>query len=139
MRHRIYIRLADQPDSLRPSDAKAAGDGQFAVVGPVAAGERWEFMPGALVRCESRTLPDGSKGLVAVSSASVDPEQRARRTVYGWCGAFVGGILGLWGAILLGFEGISLLAVAASCSIAFAWSSLKWGDDAWEVLSRLLR
>jgi hypothetical protein len=97
MRHRIYIPLADQPGSLRPSDARAVGNGQFSVVG------------------------------------------RARRTVFGWCGAFVGAILGLLGAIFLGFEGISLLAVAAGCSMAFAWSSMRWGDDAWEVLSRLLR
>jgi len=139
MRHRIYIPLADQPGSLRPSDARAVGNGQFSVVGPVSAGERWAFMPGELVTCESRTLPDGSKGLVAVTSVLVGPGERARRTVVGWCGAFVGAILGLLGAIFLGFEGISLLAVAAGCSMAFAWSSMRWGDDAWEVLSRLLR
>jgi hypothetical protein len=40
---------------------------------------------------------------------------------------------------LLGFEAVSLFAVTASCSIAFAWSSMKWGDEAWEVLSKLLR
>ena len=139
MRHRIYIPLADQPGSLRASDAKAVGNGLFAVAGPVSAGERWEFMPGELVKCESRTLPDRSKGLVAVSSVLLDPESRARRAVYGWCGAFVGGILGLWGAILLGLEGVSLFAVAAFCSVSFAWSSVRWGDEAWEVLSRLLR
>ena len=109
------------------------------MTGPVQAGERWQFMPGDLVECESRTLPDGSKGLVAVSSVMSDPESRSRRKVYGWCGAFVGGIFGLWFAIWLGFNGLPLLAVTVSCAIAFAWSSTRWGDRAWELLARLLR
>jgi hypothetical protein len=138
MRHRIYIPLAGQPSVLRPSEAKAVGNGHFAVSGPVAAGERWQFMPGELVECESRTLPDGSKGLVAVSSVLADPEDRSRRTVYGWCGAFVGGIFGLWTAIWLGVGGVPLLLVAATCSIVFAWCSMRWGDYAWEILSKLL-
>src|SRR4051794_14555500 len=96
MRHRIYIPLDDQSGALRPSDAKAVGNGQFAVGGPVPNGEQWKFMPGEIVECESRALPDGSKVLVAVSSVAPDPEVRSRRTVYGWCGAFVGGLLGLW-------------------------------------------
>ncbi len=90
------------------------------------------------MECESRTLPDGSKGLVAVSSVLLDPEIRSRRKVYGWCGAIVGGILGLWAAIWLGFGGMALLTVTACCSIAFAYSSVRWGDDAWDLLSRLL-
>ena len=96
-------------------------------------------MPGEIVECESRTLPDGSKGLVAVSSVSLDPEDRSRRMVYGWCGAIVGGIVGLWAAVWLGFSDSSLFVVFASCSIVFAWCSVRWGDDAWVVLSKLLR
>ena len=138
MRHRIYIPLADQADSLRASDAKAVGSGRFSVAGPVVKGERWQFMPGEIVECESRTLPDGSKGLVAMCSVLPDPEVRSRRRVYGWCGALVGGVLGLWAAIWLGFSGMSLLVVAASSSIAFTWCSIRWGDDAWDVLSKLL-
>lgn len=138
MRHRIYIPLSDQTGSLRASDAKAVGSGRFAVVGPVAKGEHWKFMPGEIVECESRTLPDGSKGLVAVCSVLPDPEVRSRRMVYGWCGALVGGVLGLWAALWLGFGGKSLLAIAACCSIVFAWCSIRWGDDAWDVLSKLL-
>ena len=95
-------------------------------------------MPGDLVECESRTLPDGSKGLVAVSLALLDPEDRSRRKVYGWCGAIVGGIIGLWAVIWLGFGGASLFVVPASCSMVFAWCSVRWGDDAWVVLSKLL-
>ena len=138
MRHRIYIPLADDPGAFRPCDAKAVGNGQFAVAGPMAKGDKWKFMPGELVECESRTLPDGSKGLVAVSSVSADPEVRSRRSVYGWCGAFVGGLLGAWVAIWLGFSGRSILAVTAFCALAFSWSSLRWGDDAWEILVKLL-
>ncbi len=137
MRHRIYIPLADEPGALRPSDARPVGYGQFAVLGPVAAGERWQFMPGTVVECESRTLPDGSKGLVAVSSAPPDSEGRSRRIVHGVCGALVGGILGLWIAFWLGFGGLGLLATASCCSAAFAFCSVHWGDDAWDVLSRL--
>jgi len=138
MRHRIYIPLADQPNVLRASEAKAVGNGQFSVAGPVAAGERWQFMPGELVECESRKLPDGSKGLVAVSSVLPDPEVRSRRTVYGWCGAMVGGLLGLSTAFWLGVGGTPLFMVAAFCAIVFAWCSVRWGDDAWDVLSKLL-
>ena len=138
MRHRIYIPLADQPSVVRASDAKAVGKGRFAVSGPVARGERWQFMPGELVECESRTLPDGSKGLVAVSSVLSDPESRSRRMVFGWCGAVVGGILGLWASFWLGIDGVPSLVVAASCSVGFAWCSMRYGDDAWDILSKLL-
>jgi len=139
MRHRIHIPLADDSGAFRPCDAKAVGNGQFAVAGPVAKGDQWKFMPGEIVECESRTLPDGSKGLVAVSSVSADPEVRSRRVVYGWCGAMVGGLLGSWIAIWVGVGGLSLLAVATASAVTFSWSSIRWGDDAWEVLSRLLR
>lgn len=117
------------------------GYGQFTVLGPVARGERWQFMPGERVECESRTLADGSKGLVAVSSVSRDPEERSRRIVYGCCGAFVGGILGLWLSFWFGFFDTPLMLVvtAACCSVAFAYSSVRWGDDAWEILGRLMR
>ena len=139
MRHRIYIPLADQPGSLRSADAKAVGYGKFTVLGPIAPGERWQFMPGEIVECESRTLPDGSKGLVAVSSSLQDPEERSRRTVYGWTGAIVGGILGLWVATWMGASVVSLLVSSAFCSVTFAWCSIRWGDAAWDVLSRLMR
>jgi hypothetical protein len=124
---------------LRPSDAKAVGNGRFAVAGPVASGERWQFMPGELVECENRTLPDGSKGLVAVSSVLSDPEDRSRRAVYGWCGAVVGGMLGAWISFWIGFSGMPLLMIAAGCAVSFSWSSMRWGDDAWDVLSKFLR
>jgi hypothetical protein len=138
MRHRIYIPLADQPGTFRASEAKPVGNGQFSVAGPVAAGERWQFMPGEIVECESRTLPDGSKGLVAVSSVSPDPEASARRTVFGWCGALVGALLGLGSAIGLGIGGVPIFLVGVFCAIVFAWCSMRWGDDAWDVLSKLL-
>ncbi len=138
MRHRIYIPLADDPGAFRPCDAKAVGNGQFAVAGPMAKGDKWKFLPGELVECESRTLPDGSKGLVAVSSVSPDPEVRSRRVVFGWCGALVGGLLGCAAAMSLGFSGRPLLAIAASCAVLFAWISVRWGDDAWDMLVKLL-
>jgi hypothetical protein len=96
-------------------------------------------MPGEIVECESRTLPDGTKALVAVSSVPPDPEVRSRRIVYGFCGAFVGALLGLWYAIWFGLSGGVLLVVAAACAVAFALSSMRWGDRAWEILSRLMR
>jgi hypothetical protein len=137
LRHRIYIPLAGRPGTLRPSDAKAVGNGLFAVAGRAAKGEEWQFKPGELVSCESRTLPDGSKGLVAVAAVQADPETRSRRKVHGWFGGVIGGILGLWTALWLGFSGIPLLAIAASCAALLAWSAARWGDEAWEVLARL--
>jgi hypothetical protein len=139
MRHRIHIPLADQPEVLRSAEAKAVGYGKFTVLGPVAPGERWQFMPGEIVECESRTLADGSKGLVAVSSSLRDPEERSRRIVYGWTGAVVGGILGLWIETWMGGSFVSLLAAGAFCSVTFAICSMHWGDAAWDMLSRLLR
>jgi hypothetical protein len=139
MRHRIYIPLADQPESLRPSDAKPLGYGKFTVVGPVARGERWQYMPGEVVECESQTLPDGSKGLVAVTSATVDPEYRSRRAVYGWCGAVVGAILGLWFAVWFALFNLPLLIAVAFGAVVFGFCSRRWGDEAWDILSRLLR
>jgi hypothetical protein len=139
MRHRIYIPLASDSGALRPADATAVGYGQFSVLGPVSPGERWQFMPGEIVECESRTLPDGTKALVAVSSVMPDPEHRSRRIVYGWCGAIVGGILGIWYGVWFGFSGVSLVASAAFSSVVFTWCSMRWGDRAWEILSRLMR
>jgi len=105
----------------------------------VPPGEQWQFMPGQIVECESRTLPDGTKALVAVSSALPDSELRSRRIVYGGCGAVVGGILGLWFGVWLGFSGRTLAAFAAFCSVTFAGCSVRWGDRAWEILSRMMR
>ena len=74
-----------------------------------------------------------------VSSVAPDPEDRSRRIVFGVCGAFVGALLGFWYSLWLGFSGLGLMAVAAACSIVFALCSMRWGDSAWDILSRPIR
>jgi hypothetical protein len=139
MQHRIYVPLASNSESLREVDAIPAGDGQFRIVGAAPPGEPPRFKRGETVECEIRALPDGKKGLVAIRSMSADPEFRKRRNMFAISGALVGGVLGASAALC--FEasakaaGIGFIAGA----VFFAYCSVRWGDSAWDVLSRLFR
>jgi hypothetical protein len=139
MRHRIFVPLATDTVSLREVEAVAAGDGQFRLVGPTPQGESIQFKRGEIVECEIRPLADGSKGLVAIRSVSLDPEFRKRRNVFATLGAIVGGILGAAIALWVETTGVSAIVGFLVGSTAFGFSSARWGDDAWVVLSRVFR
>jgi hypothetical protein len=64
----IYIRLLDEgTEVFRPTKADDLGDGVFKVLPSPdynPQDEKWEFVPGTLVRCEKRKL-EGDEILVA--------------------------------------------------------------------------
>jgi len=70
---------------------------------------------------------------------SADSEFQKRRMVFGIFGAVVGGILGL--AIALWIEttaNSAALGLVLGAAI-FGFCSVRWGDSAWDILSRLTR
>src|SRR6187401_723566 len=131
MRHRIYVPLFDDPATLRESEAIAAGDGRFRLVGR-GTGERLQYKPGEIVECEIQSLPNGKKELVAMRSISSDPEFRSRRNVYVVLGAIVGAVFGAAFALWFEVSSTSALIGAASGALVFALCSARWGDSAWE-------
>lgn len=138
MRHRIFVPLEEDPTSLREVEATPAGDGQFRIVGAMPRNEPMQFKRGEVVECEIRKLPGGSQGLVAVRSASADPEFQKRRNVFAVLGGIVGGILGV--AFALWFETTATSAAIgfASGALIFGFSSVRWGDSAWMFLSHIV-
>jgi hypothetical protein len=139
MKHRIYVPLDSKAASLREIDATAAGDGRFRIVGRPAPGERLQFKSGEVVECEIRRLPTGAQALVAIRSMFADPEYRKRRNTFAVCGVLMGGIVGavvaLWMDPSLVFAGGGFVIGA----IVFGYCSVRWGDDAWDFLSHLLK
>jgi hypothetical protein len=138
VRHRIFVPLDADPTALREVEATPAGDGQFRLVGPMPRNERLQFKRGEIVECEIRKLPGGSQGLVAVRSASADPEFQKRRNVFAILGGIVGGILGL--VVALCFETTASAAALgfASGAVVFGFCSVRWGDSAWVFLSHIV-
>ena len=138
MRHRIHVPLLADPTTYAETDARAAGDGRFVLLGSTRPMAALLYRSGEIVECTIQVLPDGSKGLVATSSVSADPEYRSRRTVYASLGAFVGAIFGA--ALVLSFD-VSLMAAVVGAAVGasiFAFCSVRWGDAAWELLSRIV-
>ena len=137
MRHRVHVPLASDPASVQETEAIPAGDGCFRLVGTSSAQLR--FKRGEIVECTILALPDGSKGLVATRSLSADPEFQKRRATFALCGAIVGGAfgaaLGLWFEFTLHAAAVGGIVGA----IAFAIASVRWGDNAWDALSRVTR
>ena len=117
----------------------AAGDGRFRLVGSAPRHERLLFKHGEIVECEIRTLPGGSKGLVAMRSVSADPEYRKTRNVFATFGAIIGAIVGAAIALSFVFSLVSAAAGTVVGAVIFALCSIRWGDAAWDVLSRVLR
>jgi hypothetical protein len=103
----------------------------------VPLGEQWEFRPGEYVEYEDRKFQDGTHMLVAVRSASRDPEFRRRRATYAVCGALVGGPCAAYLAARVGAvnPGICVAALFAG-SIILAVSSVRWGDAMWRGFVR---
>jgi hypothetical protein len=65
----IYVQLLDEAvDVWRPVVALAEADEVYRLPDAAPADERWEFSPGARVRCESREF-DGELVLVATAPA----------------------------------------------------------------------
>ena len=138
MRHRIYVPLFDDPTGLRALEAVPAGEGRFRLVGNPTTPERLLFKRGEVVECEIRTLPGGSKDLVAIRSVSAEPEYKKRQRVFAIFGAIVGAILGVLFALCIDTTPVSLEIGAAAGAVIFAFCSVRWGDTAWDTLVHLL-
>ena|SRR5690349_15090517 len=139
MRHRIFVPLATDAESLREVEAVAAGDGQFRLVGSGPPGDSMQFKRGETVECEIRALANGSKALVAVRSMSADPEFRKRRNMFAVFGAIVGAILGAALALWIEATATSAAIGVLVGAVGFGFCSVRWGDDAWVILSKVLR
>jgi hypothetical protein len=138
VRHRIYVPLRDDPTALCESDAVAAGDGRFRLVGRAPARKRLLYKRGEIVECDIRAVPGGSTGLVATRSVSADPEFRKTRNVFAVSGAIVGAVLGIVVALWVDTSLISAAIGGVLGALTFAYCSIRWGDAAWELLSRAL-
>lgn len=137
MKHRISVPLDGNSASLWEVDATAAGDGQFRIAGNVPRGMRLQYQPGEIVECEIRRLPNGSQALVAVRSVSADPEFRKRRNVYAVLGVIVGGVVGTLVAFQFDMSSTSAAWGFGAGAIVFGFFSARWGDSAWEILTKL--
>ncbi len=66
----IYMPLLDEgTDVWRPVDATALKRDVYKVGGQMDKDEIWAFMPGTIVRCESKVLNNGEAKLIAVAAA----------------------------------------------------------------------
>ena len=66
----VYVTLVDEgTDVWQPVTAEVVGDGCYRIIGNQPEEERWQFAPGALVRCEERRFQDGTLGLVVSRKA----------------------------------------------------------------------
>jgi hypothetical protein len=71
----IFVKLLDEgTDCWRPVNAGPIGGGVFEVLGIVPSGEKWEFAPGTLVRCQQKQFANGSSGLIAIELAVRTPQ-----------------------------------------------------------------
>jgi hypothetical protein len=67
----IYMPLLNEGvDVWRPVQAEPRADGTYRVLGPVPETEEWEFAPGSVVRCRSKTLSCGAEQLVPYEQIS---------------------------------------------------------------------
>jgi hypothetical protein len=72
-RHEVQVSFLDEGTAVwRPVVARLVKPGWFQLLGPVPYSERWEFPPGAVVRCERRAL-SGGVVLVAVEGGPARP------------------------------------------------------------------
>ena len=138
MKHRIFVPLDSKAASLREIDAIAAGDGRFRVVGRAAPGERLRFKTGEIVECEIRRLPTGAQALIAIRSVSADPEYRKRRNIFAVLGVLFGGFVGALLGVSIDMTLVSAICGSVTGAIVFGFCSVRWGDDAWVFLSKLL-
>ncbi len=65
----IYLNLVGEGlPVLRSVQAEHVGKDYYLIVEPVPPGERWQFQPGQIVRCQKKNLSNG-KAMVAVEEA----------------------------------------------------------------------
>jgi len=137
MKHRIFIPLASDAAVLREVDAVPAGEGRFRITGAAPNGERLQFERGEIVECEIHAVPGGRKELVAIRSVSAEPEFRKRRNVFAVCGALVGGIVGAVFTLQVDLSIDSAAMGFLVGAVVFGFCSARWGDAAWDTLSRM--
>jgi hypothetical protein len=78
----VFVPLKNEGTTVwRPANASACGVNVYRLEDTSVEGEEWQFPPGALVRCESRSFSDGTAGLVAVALA--EPSSPLRTTQSG--------------------------------------------------------
>lgn len=138
MKHPIHVPLDSKAGSLREIDATPAGEGRFRIVGRAAPDERLRFKTGEIVECEIQRLPTGAQALVAVRSVSADPEYRKRRTMFAVLGVLMGGVVGAIGGLWIDLSIIFAASGFAIGAVVFGFCSVRWGDDAWVILGKLL-
>jgi hypothetical protein len=139
MRHTIFVPLFLDHAALRETEAVPVGDGRFRLVGSPPKHERLLYKKGEIVECDIRTLPGGSKGLVAVRSVSADPEFQKTQTVFIVFGALVGLVLGVIIAVWIDTSLVSASIGAVLGATIFAFCSKRWGDAAWDILGKIIR
>jgi hypothetical protein len=139
MHHRIFVPLRSDSTKLGEADATPTGEGCFRLARGKPNEEHLLYKPGEIVECSIQVLPNGKKGLVATRSVSADPEFRSRRTVFAVCGAIMGAVFGALFALLFDVSSSSALIGAAVGAPTFTFCSIRWGDAAWDVLSRMVR
>ena len=123
--------------ALRPTRAAAVGDGLLRLLGPVPVGEVWKFLPGEFIEYEDQLLPGGNRGIVAIRSASRDPEFRLRRRVYAALGFPVGTLATMFLTTRFGyFHPAWVVSWSLLGGLAFSVLSARWGDRAWYGLIR---
>jgi hypothetical protein len=72
-RREVHVALLDEGTAVwRPVAAEPIEPGLYRLLGPVPDGERWEFVPAAVVRCEWRVLSGGA-ALVVVGAGGTEP------------------------------------------------------------------
>jgi len=63
----IYVYLPDEAvDVWCPVKAEDLGGNRFKIIDITPNNEKWQFLTGDIVRCESRKFEDGTTGLAAV-------------------------------------------------------------------------
>jgi hypothetical protein len=139
VRHQIFVPLLNDLAALRETDAVPAGDGRFRLVGKQTKQEPLLFKRGEIVECEIRTVPGGSKGLVAMHSFSAEPEFKKTRRVFAVFGAIFGAGLGAMIALWVEPSLPSVAIGGAIGAMTFGLCSLRWGDEAWDILARVIR
>jgi len=70
----IYVYLMDEGvDVWRPVKAQQIEGDVYKIIGIEGydpEDEKWQFIPGDIVKCEEKTLADGKQALVAVEKVS---------------------------------------------------------------------
>jgi hypothetical protein len=61
----IHVPLLNQVGEWRPVKAVHQREDIYCIVGPVAAGEEWQYPPGTMVRRKLKVMSNGKQEMVA--------------------------------------------------------------------------